>query len=385
MTTGLDLLFMPNHPAAASGCSVKRNDMKGASYCLIALSLLLLASNIKSATSEQVFVLDKFLRESVGLDVGQIGSVHSGKAVATILQSPTPDQVFVFGTVYVEATPESYLHLANDLDTLRKLPSYLAIQKFSNPPQLSDLNGFTIDGEDVKELRSCKPGACQVQLPSEGIDQFGKSINWTATDAASQANELAQKMALEALVAYQKGGNAALGVYRDKSHPTEVAETFRTLLGRLKSLPVYLPDLNRILLEYPEVEPANSHSEFYWEKVDFGLKPTLRIVQQITYRGGNSAAPAYAVALKQIYASHYFHTALDLTVCMRDATRPSEHGFYLITVKASQQAGLTGLKGGILRKVAVGKSRSSLERTLTAIKERLEATPQVQVSGRASL
>jgi hypothetical protein len=139
---------------------------------------------------------------------------------------------------------------------------------------------------------------------------------------------------------------------------------------------VYLPDLNRLLFEYPDVQPANSYSEFYWEKVNFGLKPTLRIVQQVIYRGGTTADPAYAVALKQLYASHYFQTALDLTVCVKDAARPTEKGFYLITVKASQQAGLTGLKGSILRKVAVGKTRSSLENTLTAIKQRLEATPR---------
>jgi hypothetical protein len=69
-------------------------------------------------------------------------------------------------------------------------------------------------------------------------------------------------------------------------------------------------------------------------------------------------------------------SALDLTVCIRDADRPNEHGFYLITVKASQQAGLTGLKGGIVRKVAVGKTRSSLEHSLTAIKQRVEAAPR---------
>jgi hypothetical protein len=200
-------------------------------------------------------------------------------------------------------------------------------------------------------------------------------VNWTAADATSQANRLAQQMALQALLAYQKGGNAALGVYRDKDHPTRVDETFQTLLGRLKSLPVYLPDLNRLLLEYPSVELANSSSQFYWEKVNFGLKPTLRLVQQIIYRRGTAEDSTYAVALKQLYASHYFHATLDLTVCLRDVARSSEHGFYLMTVKASQQAGLTGLKGGILRKVAVGKTRSSLEHTLTAIKQRLEAAP----------
>jgi hypothetical protein len=350
--------------------------VKSAFCLLIAWLLLMLPQSMTSAAREQAFVVDKFLGEEVGLNPAQIDSVHRGKAVAIVLDSPIADEVFVFGTVHVEAAPESYLQLANDFDALRKLPNYLALQKFSNPPQPSDLSAFTIDAQDLKELKSCKAGNCEVQLPSEAMDQFQKSINWTAPDAASQANQLAQQMSLQALVAYQKGGNAALGVYRDKDHPTRVAETFQALLGRLKSLPVYLPDLNRLLLEYPGVELANSHSEFYWEKVNFGLKPTLRIVQQITYRGGSPADPAYAVALKQLYASHYFQSALDLTVCMRDAARPSERGFYLITVKASQQAGLTGLKGSVVRKVAVGKTRSSLEDMLTAIKQKLEAAPR---------
>jgi hypothetical protein len=34
---------------------------------------------------------------------------------------------------------------------------------------------------------------------------------------------------------------------------------------------------------------------------------------------------------------------------------------------------LTGLKGGLLRKIAVDKTRSSLERALAGIKQRLEA------------
>jgi hypothetical protein len=343
-------------------------------FCLsIAWCLLMLPRSMTPASSEQAFMLDKFLGEDVGLNHDQVDSVHRGKAVATILDSPDPNEVFVFGAVYVEATPESYLKLAGDLDVLRKLPGYLAVRKFSSPPQTSDLAEFTIEAEDLKDLKSCKPADCEVQLPSEAMDQFQKSVNWKAADVGGQVNRLARQMALEALMAYQKGGNAALGVYRDKDHPTRVGETFQALLGRLKSLPVYLPDVNRILLEYPDVESANSHSEFYWEKVDFGLKPTLRMVQQIIYRGGSLTDPTYAVALKQLYASHYFETALDLSVCIRDAARPNERGFYLITVKASKQAGLTGLKGGIVRKVAVGKTRSALEKTLDAIKQRLEA------------
>jgi hypothetical protein len=45
---------------------------------------------------------------------------------------------------------------------------------------------------------------------------------------------------------------------------------------------------------------------------------------------------------------------------------------YLFTTKAFRQAGLTGLKGGLTPKVAVGKTRSSLERASNSIRNSLE-------------
>ena len=338
------------------------------------LTLLLFSFVHLPASNAQNVELSKFFHDYVGLKGDQITAIRNGKAIAKVVESRTPDEVFVFGSVYVQSTPEKYLKLASDIDALRKLPSYLAIRKFSDQPQLSDLDGFTLEADDIKQLKDCKPGKCDVQLPTEAMDAFKQSVNWSEPDAASQANQLAQKMALEVIHRYTQGGNAALGTYMDKHHPAVVGETFASLLSRSKALPVYLPELERYLLEYPQAQPENIQSEFYWEKVNFGLKPTLRIVQAIVYRGPRSTDAAYAVAVKQLYASHYFETALDLTVCVRDQENP-DGGFYLITFKGSQQAGLTGFKGGIVRKVAVDKTRSSLERALGAIKQRLEGQP----------
>src|SRR5215469_13165420 len=67
---------------------------------------------------------DKFFREFVGLHDDQIRNIREGKAVAKTLDSPTADQVFVFGSVYINSTPERYLKFASDVDALRKLPSY---------------------------------------------------------------------------------------------------------------------------------------------------------------------------------------------------------------------------------------------------------------------
>jgi hypothetical protein len=319
---------------------------------------------------------DKFYREYVGLTDDQIASIHRGKAIAKIIDSPTADEVFVFGSVYIDSTTESYLKFASDVDQLRKLPDYLAIRKFSDPPRLSDLEGFALDDDDIKELKNCKPGSCKVQLPAESMEEFQKQVDWSAPDAAGQVNRLGQRMALQALQEYIRGGNEALGTYRDKKHPTAVAETFASLLSRSKALPVYLPELDRYLLDYPAAPSSQIQSQFYWEKVSFGLKPTLRMVQAVVFRGEGPTQPAYAVAVKQLYASHYFETALDLTVCVRATDAPGLHGFYLITIKGSQQAGLTGLKGSIVRKVAVDRTRSSLERALASIKQKLENQTQ---------
>jgi hypothetical protein len=47
-------------------------------------------------------------------------------------------------------------------------------------------------------------------------------------------------------------------------------------------------------------------------------------------------------------------------------------GFYLIMLMGSEQAGLTGVKGSVVRKVAVGRSVSNLQDALTTIKSHLE-------------
>ena len=147
-----------------------------------------------------------------------------------------------------------------------------------------------MDEEDFKELKNCRAGHCQVQLPTEAMEEFQHSVNWSAPDAGDQANHLAQQMVLQALLNYEQGGNAALGTYRDKKHPSVVAETFASLLSRSKALPVCLPELREYLLNYPKADSSGIRSDFYWEKANFGLKPTLRVVQAIIYQGKAGSA-----------------------------------------------------------------------------------------------
>ncbi len=317
--------------------------------------------------------LRAFFTDQIGLTDGEIAAVARGTVVAKMLSSKTPAEIFVFGAVFVNAAPEEYAKLAFNVSVLRKLPNYLGIGRISDRPVLSDLEGFTLEPEDIRNLKDCRPGKCEVQLPAESMQQLQETVDWTGPNAAAQVNGRLREMTLDFLKRYQKSGNSVLLTYRDKNRPFDVPSQLQAWLGRSKALPIYFPELNRYLLDYPKAKPANVESLFYWEKVDFGLKPTLRLNHAMAFRPAGSKGTAYVVAVKQLYASHYFQFALDLTACVTGSGLANGKGFYLISLKGSTQQGLTGIRGSLLRKIVVSKTHSAQEKALIGIKRALES------------
>ncbi len=334
--------------------------------------LAFIAATALPGSSQSNPDLQTFFRQNIGLSQDQIAAIRSGQPVTKALPPRTPAEVLLFGAVYIHAAPETYFQFARNFDRLREVPGFLALGVFTDPPQLSDLQGFSFDSDDIEALKSCEPGNCRIQMPATSIEELHRSINWSAADVNEQVNQLLQKTALERLLAYQREGNEALGVYNDKRDPTEVPEQFAYLLSYDNALPEHVPDFYHYLLAYPHGKPANFEETFYWARVKFGLKPTLRIEHMVTMRGSPADPVACAIAKKQLYSSHYFETAVDLSICVRDADDPKQPGFYLIKALGSEQAGLTGPKGSIVRKAAVGRAVSNLQKALTTIRNTLE-------------
>ena len=314
---------------------------------------------------------EDFLRAQMQLSPGQIAGVQSGKAFAEILPSSNPSDVFVRGVVYIHAKPAAYFQFMQDMTSRKTVAGYLGAGEFSTPPTVGDLDGLSLDPDDIEDLKNCRPGDCELQLPEESMEAARAAIQWNTPNVAEQVTILAKRGIIRLLKEYQQGGDRALLPYRDKRDPVPPAEQFRSLLNHVELFPQYLPDLNRYLLQYPNSRPEQVQNFHYWEKVNFGLKPTIRVNHAILYRT-SGPEPVHVLAIKQLYATHYFQTALDLSFCVPGSTVSGGDGFYLITVKGSRQAGLTGVKGGLIRKVAVTRTRESLERALNSIREKLE-------------
>lgn len=60
-----------------------------------------------------------YFRRYVGLSETQIKTLRAGKGVAKTLHPRTPAEIFVFGAVYVNASPDAYLAFATDFDRLK--------------------------------------------------------------------------------------------------------------------------------------------------------------------------------------------------------------------------------------------------------------------------
>jgi hypothetical protein len=313
-----------------------------------------------------------------GLTEQQVAAIDEGRPVAKVLSWGRSTEIYVFGAVYVNAPPDAYLALARDVSRLEKVPGYLGVGVIPENATAGDLKALTLEPGDIKLLATCREGTCGVQLPTAAIQAFHDRVSWSAPDASEQANGVARGMVLQLIDAYRRGGNTALGAYRDRSHPTLIREQFEAMVGRSTVLADSLPELQRYLLNYPDAALRGADSFLYWEKVDFGLKPVIRVNHAIVYDTGNDRGTG-VVAIKQLYASHYFNTALDVSACVRDAGRPERRGFYLLTLKSSQQDGLAGVKGAVVRGVVVDKVRASLEKALLSIKRTLEhSAPALQ-------
>lgn len=310
--------------------------------------------------------LDSYLTTSVGLTAAQRRLLLSGAPVTALLDANARQEVAVFGAVWVDALPSAYIQLLSDIEHFERGGAFRVTKRISDPPRLEDFDLLELPKEDVADLKSCRVGACAIKLSQPALDRMRREIDWSRPTATADATALARQLALEYVTGYLEGGNDRLAVYRDSQRPTFVADEFASMVDRLPSLVEFLPELRTYLLQYPNATLPNSRSFLYWQDAQFGLKPTIRINHVVI----EDRPDAIAVASKQIYASHYFWTALELRVLVPDPARG--RGFWFLNISRSRSDGLTGFVGRLVRGRVESEAQKGMLGMLQNTKRRLE-------------
>lgn len=311
--------------------------------------------------------LETYLASSVRLTPAERQSLLTGAPVTKMLDADPAREVAIFGAVWIHASPEDYVRAVTDIERFEQGENFLVTKKITEPPTLEDFAALTLPDDDLNDLRSCKATDCAVKISEEGLARVRREVDWSQPTARASANRLMRQMAFEYLTAYRTGGNSELAVYRDQQHPTFVAKEFETMVNGMPEFTIHLPAVRRYLLEYPAFELPNSTSFFYWQTVKFGLKPTTRINHVVIARGDEGIA----VVTKQLYATHYFWTALELRTLVPDPKRGS--GFWFVNVNRSRSDGLSGFIGRLVRGKVRGEAESGMRAALTVTKKRLES------------
>ena len=310
--------------------------------------------------------LDRYLTTSVRLTPAQRRLLLSGAPVTTLLDANASQEVAVFGAIWVDALPDTYVRLLNDIETFERGDAFRVTKRIGEPPRLEDFALLELPRDDVADLRSCRVGACEIKLSQAALDRLRKEIDWARPTAVSDATALARQLAFEYVTGYLEGGNDRLAVYRDAGRPTFVAGEFKSMVERIPALVEYLPELRTYLLEYPRATLPNSSSFLYWQEAQFGLKATIRINHVVIHdRPG-----ATVVASKLLYASHYFWTALEIRVLVPDPARG--RGFWFVDISRSRSDGLTGFVGGLVRRRVESEAQKGILGLLQHTKRRLE-------------
>ncbi len=328
--------------------------------------MLAAAARLPSAPAALPPQLDDYVTRHVKLTPEQRSALLSGKPITQLLDADPSTEVAVFGAVWVAAPVARYVSAVKDIETFEKGGSFRVTRKISSPPRIEDFAQIALSDADVKSLRSCNVGDCEIKLGQSALDRIRREVDWAKPSAHADVEALTRRLSLEYVNGYLEGGNSRLAVYRDSDRPTFVANELTSMIDRMPSISQYLPDVKRYLLGFPGVTLPGATSFLYWQEAQFGLKPTFRINHVVI-----AEQPTHVViASKMIYASHYFWTALELRVLVPDAARGT--GFWYVSVTRSRSDGLSGFTGTVIRGKVRGEAEKGMAGALKATKARME-------------
>ena len=273
--------------------------------------------------------LDDFLTGGIRLDAQDLATLRRGGTVATMLPTADGDDVAVFGAVQVDVPRSFFAERQADVTRALRTPTRVQVQRFSNPATASDVQALQVSGDDLKELRGCRPRDCTFKLPATDMERFRSTIA-TAPDARSRVTAYAGQRMVEYVNDYRSRGNGAMLVVDDRGS-VRSSDAFVALVRDSSYAFTVVPSLGRHLMDYPRSTLPGATEVIFWSRDEMPhLRPVLRITHQTTFSPPDRT-DLTVVAAKQIYANHYFEAGLEVLAAVdraagRCAQRAGHHG-----------------------------------------------------------
>ena len=312
--------------------------------------------------------LQTFLEKNIGFSKREISTLDTSVLVKEVSTTESAREIAIFGIVRINISQDCFLAQFRRIGNFMESEALQQIGTFNTPPQEDDLAGLVLPKSDLDDLAKCEIGDCKVKLPAEAFDHL-KKIDWSEKDSAKRLTDFFRTDIVNYVRTYLENGNPSLMVYADKKKPMALADGFDSLLAQASYVYSYIPELYRYLQEFPRSAPSGVDNFFYWSMEDFGQRPTMTVTHATIYERTDGVKPDVTIALKLIYASHYFKARLELMGLVDASTVDKKPGFYLVYLDRMRFD--ENLNRAVRLMVRRGV-QSHIRSWLTALRERLQ-------------
>ena len=305
-----------------------------------------------------------------GFSAADLAAIAEGTAVARSLPRADRDEAGAIGVVRINLSPDAFLARFRDIVRFERGGGVDAVGRFSTPAVLADLDGYVLPAEDALDLQACQIDDCEVNLSAEQIQRF-RAVDGRGPGGRARLTVVARRFLADYVADYQRRGNEALAVYRDREPAFQLREASARLLRQATELQRAAPAIAGYLDRYPAVPlPAGAEEFFYWSVMSFGMKPITRANHVVLMPVTTDGLAGFVAASRTIYASHYFRDGLEVKHIV--PVSPERTAFYLLSVNRSHSESLTGVKGLLLGGKIRSSARSGVERHVLHVKSQAE-------------
>jgi hypothetical protein len=332
---------------------------------LVRLGALLIMASAAAASPPQSARSDPFafLAPDLAVSAAERTALDRGETVVKVL--PGRDGYLALSAIVrIAASAERTVAVLSDVERLQRGKYVPEIGWFSTPPRLEDLRGLTLDPEEVRELRTCRPGDCVFKLSAREIAQ----MQAIGDDAAGLALAF-RRVLVSRATDYATSGDDCAPPYHDHKAPMRPADAFSSVLERLPFLSQHFAGYASYLADYPSVpRPDVQHSFLYWSKETLGMKPIVSITHLSVLRPEDPGLPDAMIVAKQVYANHYRNASISVTAVASDGMSR-----YLVYVNRAQVDAFRGLFGGFVRRVVERRVKAEAPAVLSDLRRRVES------------
>jgi len=289
-------------------------------FSFLSCGILLSAAITAGQKSDSISHPFALLTLGTQVDPDERQKIDEGGVIAKTLPA-SGHELAIMAAGATKATPDGLISSIRDIAKFRDAKLIPEIGRFSVPPRLTDLDGLTLDEDDLKAIRSCQPKDCDLKLSSDEILRLQRVISehGGSKDPATWRDPVEREfrqIVLDRVTAYRQHGLAGIPQYADSNDSgPDLCASFDALLQHSTSLQAHAPQLVAYFRQYPDVAGPPADSFLYWSKETI-RKPMIGVTHTVIVRNDTRGPgePAALVASREVFSTRYTSGGLSMTM-----------------------------------------------------------------------